>query len=361
MSRYSRRRVLGAAAALCAGVAMPRLVYAQAKKPVKFTLAWLAEGSNLFAFVARGMGFWDRLGLDVDIARGFGSLAAAQAIGAGRFDFGMGAPLGAILQTVKGVPLVALASCAYDATMGIGVLNEGPIKHPKDLEGRTMASTATSGEYPLLPAFAEKAGFDLSKVKRIQVDNKVRDRLLAEGKVDAISGFASSAMPNYTATGTKAHFLLYSDYGIANTSNAVLTQPARAENEPQLCAALVEGLLQGLKATMLDPDEAMKVFFKQVPEMALAAQARTQIKVGTGIMIYVSVRDTATSKGLGWIDPKNFAAETDLVMKYLAAPGDKRPDLDRMITNRFTGGVKLSAAEWRQVQKSAQGFRAYVT
>jgi len=77
-----------------------------------------------------------------------------------------------------------------------------------------MASVVTSGDYPFLPLFAEKAGFDLSKVTRIQVDNKVRDRLLPEGKVDAISGFASSAMPSYAATGVNAHFMLFSDYGI---------------------------------------------------------------------------------------------------------------------------------------------------
>ena len=46
-----------------------------------------------------------------------------------------------------------------------------------------MTSTVTSGEYPFLPAFAESAGFDLAKVTRIQVDNKVRDRLLPEGKI----------------------------------------------------------------------------------------------------------------------------------------------------------------------------------
>jgi NitT/TauT family transport system substrate-binding protein len=78
--------------------------------------------------------------------------------------------------------------------MGVGVLNDGPIT-PKDREGWKMALMVTSGEYPFLPLSAERAGFDLEKVTRIQVDNKVRDRLLSEGKVDAISGFASSALP----------------------------------------------------------------------------------------------------------------------------------------------------------------------
>jgi len=148
--RLSRRRFLGgtgaAALGAASGIARPRLVFAQSKKSIQFTLPWVAEGSNLFTFVAKGMGFWEKHGLDVDIARGSGSVAAVQAIGEGRFDFGMCTPSIAILQTIRGLPTVALAACAYDATMGIGVLNNGPIKTPKDLEGRTMASVVTSGD-----------------------------------------------------------------------------------------------------------------------------------------------------------------------------------------------------------------------
>jgi NitT/TauT family transport system substrate-binding protein len=363
--RLTRRRLLGTAGigawAAASGIACPRLVFAQTKKEIKFTLPWVAEGSNLYTFVAKGMGFWDKHGLDVDIARGSGSVAAAQAIGEGRFDFGMSTPSIAILQTIRGLPTVALACCAYDATMGIGVMNDGPIKTPKDLEGRTMASVVTSGDYPFLPLFAEKAGFDLTKVTRMQVDNKVRDRLLPEGKVDAISGFASSAMPSYAATGVKAHFMLFSDYGIPNYGTTVMTQPARVSDEPQLCAAFVDGMLQGLKATLLDPAEAMKVFFKQVPEMALLAQAREQIRVGTGILTYVAAREIIRTNGMGYMEPKDFEAMTDLVMKYLAHEGDQRPAIDQMMTNSVAGGIKLSPAEWDQAQKNAQEFRPYVS
>src|SRR5712672_1091600 len=284
--RLTRRRILATAAfaggSAAGGLAVPRLVFAQSKRAIKFTLPWVAEGSSLYTFVAKGMGFWDKHGLDVDIARGSGSVSAAQAIGEGRFDFGMTTPSIAILQSIKGLPTVALACCAYDATMGVCVMNDGPIKTPKDLEGRTMASVVTSGDYPFLPLFAEKAGFDLSKVTRIQVDNKVRDRLLSEGRVDAISGYASSAMPTYIAAGVKAHFMLFSDYGILNHGTTVITQPVRVADAPELCAAFVDGILQGVKATMLDPAEAMKVFFKQVPEMALATLAHEQIRLATG-------------------------------------------------------------------------------
>jgi NitT/TauT family transport system substrate-binding protein len=362
----TRRRLLGAAGLAAAGTAanlpLARLVFAQSGlKPVKFTLPWVPEGSNLFSFTANGMGLWEKHGLDVAISKGSGSVAAAQGVGSAQFDFGMAAPPAAILQSVKGLSLMALAACAYDATMGIGVLNDSPIKAPKDLEGKQLAGTVTSGEFPFLPAFADKAGFDLSKVTIVQVDNKVRDRLLPEKKVDAISGFASTAMSSYVATGVAAHFMLYSEYGIPNYGNTVLTQPQLAQSSPELCAAFVDGMMEGLKATLLDPTEAIKLFFKQNPELELAAQAKEQIRVGTGIMTFVSTRDTLKSQGMGYIDPKDYEAMTDLVMKYIAKPEDKRPAIDSMMTSKFAGKIKFTDAELEQAQKNSSEFRAYVT
>jgi hypothetical protein len=48
-------------------------------------------------------------------------------------------------------------------------------------------------------------------------------------------------------------------------------------------------------------------------------------------------------------------------MKFLAKPGDKRPSVDDMMTNRLAGKIVLSADEWSTVQKNAQEFGTYVT
>jgi NitT/TauT family transport system substrate-binding protein len=357
-----RRRFLAlAGAGVLSRVASPRLVFAQTKRSVKFTLPWVAEGSTLYTYVAKGMGFWDKHGLDVDIARGSGSIASAQAIGEGRFDFGLSTPSIAMLQAIKGLPIVSLACCAYDATMGICVMNDGPIKAPKDIEGRTIASVVTSADYPFFAPFAAGNGIDTAKVTRLQVDNKVRDRLLPEGKADAITGFASSVMPVYAANGVKAHFMLYSDYGLTNYGTTVMTQPRRVADDPGLCAAFIDGLLEALKVTMLDPNEAVNVFLKQVPELALVAQGREQARVGVGIMIYTVARDIVKNNGLGYIEPQDYEKIADIVMQYLASPGDTRPDVGKLMTNRFAGGVKLTPDEWIQAQKNAAEFRAYVS
>ncbi|HEY5068030.1 MAG TPA: ABC transporter substrate-binding protein [Xanthobacteraceae bacterium] len=340
---------------------MPRLVFAQNKTSIKFVLPWVPEGSDLFAYTAKGMGLWDKHGLDVSVARGTGSVAAAESTGTGRFDFGMAAAPAAILQNIKGLPVTAIGCCQYDGTMGIGVLNDGPIKKPSDLVGHKLGTTVTSGEHPLLPAYAAKAGFDLSKVSIIQTDPNVRNRLLGDHKVDAISGFAVSIMPIYSASGVKAHFMLFSAVGLVNYGYVLLTQPNRVATAPEQCAAFVDGMLEGLKATMLDPAEAMKLFFKQVPEMALAAQAHEQIRVGTGIMVYAATNPVIKTNGVGWIEPKAYETQTDLIMRYVAKPGDKQPTVDSLMTNRFVGSVKVSAAEFDTAHKNSEEFRAYVT
>jgi hypothetical protein len=103
------------------------------------------------------------------------------------------------------------------------------------------------------------------------------------------------------------------------------------------------------------------VFFKQVPEMALATQAREQIRVGTGILAYVTARDIIKTNGLGYMEPQDYESMTDLVMKYLAKEGDRRPEVSQMMTNQFVSDHKPSLAEWDQMQKNAQEFRTYLS
>jgi NitT/TauT family transport system substrate-binding protein len=39
------------------------------------------------------------------------------------------------------------------------------------------------------------------------------------------------------------------------------------------------------------------------------------------------------------------------VMKYVA-PDGKRPDLEKVVSNKFAGSVKMTDAEWSSVQPS---------
>src|SRR5207244_10347600 len=78
-NRLTRRHLLVASAAIAA-VKFPAPAIGEGTTSIKMTLPWLPQGAQLFPFVARNKGFWQRRGLNVEIARGFGSAAAIQTI-----------------------------------------------------------------------------------------------------------------------------------------------------------------------------------------------------------------------------------------------------------------------------------------
>ncbi len=355
-----RNALLGLAggAAVAAGLARPSIAQGAAK--VSFTTSWLPEGPNLFAYVARDKGFWRRNGLDVSVARGSGSGSAAQAVSAGTFDFGMAATPTVIIQASRGLPITCIGQVNYDALMGIAVLASSPIRTPKDLEGRKLGASVTSGEYPFLPLYAEKTGLTLGKVDLVQVDGKVRERVLVEKQVDAISSFATSTLPSLAPLGTGLRFMLFRDAGLTFYGQSLTTQPARAEKDPNLCAAFVQGAMEAVKFTMTNFDEAVAVFLKANSEVAISSTGKDYARIGLGLTNLTNAVPEVKDHGFGFADPAKVAAMTETVVKYAAGDKAAVPDASALFTNRFAGTVKASAAELAAAEASAAPFRKYL-
>jgi NitT/TauT family transport system substrate-binding protein len=345
----SRRGLFGQAAGLATTTLLPLPAIAEIRQ-VKFTLSWLATGSSAFIFVAQAKDFMKKRGIDMSIARGFGSFAAPQSISAGQFDFGQCAVPALALSAAKGLPLVALATTDYDAMMGVGVLADSPIKMPQDLAGKKIASVPTSGEFPFLPAYAKKVGLDYSTIESVHVDNKVLERVLEEKQVDAITNFAASSYATLLVKGLPTRWFLYSAAGIKNHGLTITTVKDTLAKDPALCEAMVDGLLEGLAFTLANPDETIDIFLKQLPEMALNPNAKRLIQLELGLWQHSVEHPESRAHGIGWNDPEAYAEITDLVMTYLAGPGVNRPQIDALFTNQFSGKIKLDDKQWAAVR-----------
>jgi NitT/TauT family transport system substrate-binding protein len=356
----SRRALLKASAAAGAVAAFPLPALAQIRT-VKYTLAWLAQGTSAYAFAGKEKGFFRARGIDLQISRGYGSLAAAQAVAAGQFDFGyvFSAPL--VLMIAKGLPLHSIANIEYDATMGVGVLADSDIKTPADLAGKKIGTVPTSAESPFFPAYAERAGFDASKIEMVSIDAKVLERALSEKQVDAMTGVGTSSLPVLLSRKIPVRWMLYSAAGMRTYGGHIVTLPGMLEKDPGLCKAMIDGLLEGLAFSLTNPEETAELFFKAVPEAGLNASAREFVRIGMGLHRCVVAKPEAIEHGLGWADPAVIEATTDLVMKYSAAPGTARPAVDAWFSNSFGGNVKLTAAQWSAVEASAKEFKEYLS
>jgi ABC-type nitrate/sulfonate/bicarbonate transport system substrate-binding protein len=350
----SRRGLFGQAAGLATATLLPMPAIAETRQ-VKFTLPWLAQGSYAFVYMANAKDYMKKRGIEMSIARGFGSFATAQSITAGTFDIGLCAAPALTLSVAKGLSLVALATTDYDATMGVGVLADSPIQKPHDLAGKKIASVPTSAEYPFFPAYAKKVGLDMSSIESVHVDNKVIERLLQEKQVDAITNFAASSYSVLMAKNVPTRWFLYSSAGIKNHGQTIAVTKETLAKDPAFCEAMVDGLIEGMVFAMTNTDESVDLFLKQVPEMALNPSAKEFARLGL-ILWQRSVNHPEAKNGLGWSDAASYTEMTDLCMEYLMEPGMKRPENDALFTNRFTGKVKLDEKQWAQVQQRTAEF-----
>jgi NitT/TauT family transport system substrate-binding protein len=355
----SRRTVLSGVAAAGVATTLAKPALAQASRPVKFTLAWLAQGSSAFAYIGKEKGFFKQRGIDLQISRGFGSLAAAQSVAAGQFEFGhvFAAPL--ILMVAKGLPLKSIGTIDYDGMMGVGVLGDGPIKTAKELAGVKIGTVPASAESPFFPAFASKVGFDIKSVDLVSVDPKVIERVLIDKEVAAITGVASSSLPVLLSRKVPARWLLYSSVGMPTAGGNIVTTPTIAK-DAALCSAFMDAMMESVAFLVSNPQESADLFFKAVPEAALNADGKSFIEIGMGLHRFAIAKPPAIEHGLGWGDVKAYEGLTDLVMQYAASPDSKRPSVESWYTNDYAGHVKLTQAQWDKIVSEAQSYGRYL-
>src|SRR5581483_5062510 len=214
--RRSILKTLGGSAASAASLpGLTVLAHGQNQPTkVRLTLPWLPVGSYAAFIVARELGFWKTRGLDVEVSRGYGSADASKKVGLGQFDYG-DASFSVVIQTVgQGMDLVGLGLHMQISPLAVFSLKKSGIKAPKDLEGKTVAATPTTGDFHLFPAFAKLTGIDASKVKFRFVDGNLRAQSLLDGSVDALTGYYSTdAAPLWTGGGD-IDIMLYHKYGI---------------------------------------------------------------------------------------------------------------------------------------------------
>jgi NitT/TauT family transport system substrate-binding protein len=354
----TRRRFLEhAGAAGLAGSLVPTMSvisYGQGRPTkVVLTLPYIPHGGFAWAICARDLGFWKSRDLDVEVVRGYGTADALKKVGLGQFPYGDGG-FSVLIQTVaQGMDLVGLGLQLQISPLGVFSLKKNNIKTPKDLEGKTIGATATTGDYQLFPAFAKAANIDRSKIKFQLIDFSLRTQMLLDGRIDALTGYYSTEAPPIWAAGGEVDIMLYHQSGIKMYDNGIFATRGQIDKYPEVTKAIVEGAMEGLKFTYLQPAKALDTHVKAVKEYD-NERGRQVIKNGIAIATALGVHPGPKQNGLGWFVPAEVAANVALAEQYLGV--EKKLSPESLYTNKFNGTVKLTAQEWDSVQKEVQPY-----
>ncbi|MEM1074584.1 MAG: ABC transporter substrate-binding protein [Pseudomonadota bacterium] len=286
-----------AAIALCATV-----VSAQTELP--FALDWKFEGPSAAYFAAIDNGHFAAEDLSVTIEAGAGSVQTIPKIATGAFPVGFGDINSVIkfLDQNPGAPVTAVMM-VYDKPpfAVVGRKSQG-VTAPKDLEGKILGAPPPDGAWAQFPVFAKETGIDTSAVTVEPVGFPTREPMLAEGNVDAITGFSFSSVVNLKRLGVPdddISNILMADHGLELYGNAILVNTDWAAENGDTLRGFLRAVVAGWQDVINDPAAGIDSLVQRNPAADKALeQERLQIAVDQNVFT-----DYVKSNGMGSIDP----------------------------------------------------------
>jgi NitT/TauT family transport system substrate-binding protein len=317
----------GAAVALAASPAA-------AQTDLKFALDWKFEGPSAPYFVAIDKGYYKAEGLNVTVDSGPGSVAGIARVAAGTYPLGF-FDINSLVKFQDQNPdkKVQAVLMMYDKPpFAIATTAKTGISKPKDLEGRVLGAPAADGAFAQWKAFVKENGIDAAKVKIENIGFPVREPMLADGKVDAITGFSFSMHYNLLQKGLKPEdikMLLMADYGLVLYGNAIMVNPDYAKANPKAVAGFVRATIKGTLDTIKDPDAAIK----SVLSRNETADAKIELD-----RLKMSLRDNfvttwVKANGFGDVDMARLAKSIDQIA--LTYDFKSRPTAADIFTSQY--------------------------
>ena len=351
----SRRALLRGTAGLSVLGISPILLSlnAAAAETVDLTLPWIREGEVAFMYAARKEGFRAKRGLEVRITRGFGSGEAAKNVGLKRYEYGQ-ADIGAMIKaSAAGLPLVSIAMVNQRSPVIILSLKGSSITQPKDLEGKRLGGASAGAANNLWPAFARLNGIDPAKVKIVSLQPGLNIQALRNKDVDAVATVYQSSVPYLLADDVPYDLMFFSAHRLDIYSLTFITLADRLKENQTQIAAFVEGAMEGLKFSYLEPDKALSDFVEAIPEAGKTERDRRITMASLLINTAEGLTEDARRNGLGWHDESKVKRTLE-ISDYLKLPSVPAPNT--VYTNQFVGNVKLTDTEWAKVRELAKPF-----
>lgn len=228
---------------------------ANAADKVVLQLKWVTQAQFAGYYVAKAKGFYDEVGLDVEIKPGGPDIAPPQVIAGGGADVIIDWMPSALASREKGVPLVNIAQPFKRSGMMLTCRKETGITKPEDFKGKTLGVWFFGNEYPFLSWMSQlgiptQGGADgVTVVKQgFNVDP------LIQKQADCISTMTYNEYWQVIDAGIKAEDLVvfkYEDQGVATLEDGLYVLEDKLKD-----AAFVDKMAKFVKASMKGWDYA---------------------------------------------------------------------------------------------------------
>jgi len=228
-----------------------------ATETVRLQLKWQHQFQFAGYYAAQAQGYYQAVGLDVEIIPNHPGEDAVQKVLQGKADFGVGAT-DLLLLRERGEPVVALAVIFQHSPLALLALKHSGLQNIHDLAGlRVMIEPGSSELY----AYLRKEGLSADKFTLLPHGFHIKD--LLAGDVDAMSTYVTDEPFELNAAGQE--YLLYSprSVGIDFYGDNLFTTENQIKQKPKEVKVFLRASLKGWEYAMQHPEELIQLIYSK--------------------------------------------------------------------------------------------------
>ncbi len=253
--------------ALALGAAQP----ARAQDRVLLLLDWIPTGEHAAYFAGQQRGFWRENGIDLSIARGYGSGDTVTKVAAGSAQFGV-ADLGAVLaaRAQSNVPVRSISAVYTHSPHSLFVLRSSGITDFRGLEGKRIAITPGNSHRLYFPEVARRAGTNPDRITWVNTDASAMAAMLIAHRVDAAPFYSIHWYYQNKAArraGEEIVALPFVETGFAIYAASLVATDDTINRNPDLVRRFLRGAQQSFEWSRDNQAEACRLHVARNPEV----------------------------------------------------------------------------------------------
>jgi NitT/TauT family transport system substrate-binding protein len=275
-------------------------------------------------YVAIEKGYFNEAGIEIEFDYSF-ETDGVSLVGAGELPFAVVSGEQVLLARSQGVPVTYVAAWYQKFPVSVVAAPELNITGPADLRGQTIGVPGLFGaNYIGAQALLFSAGLTPEDVTFEAIGfNQVGAFVSGQSRVVVV--YTANEPIQLRAQGLEVTELRISDHAQL-ASNGLLASEKVIAEEPALVNGFVEAFLKGLEYTINNPDEAMTLSAKYIPDFeTLDANVQKEI-LATSIEMWKADR-------LGYSDPQAWENMQDVLFDMGLI--EAKMDLGKAFTNEF--------------------------
>lgn len=299
---------------------------AQAEDKVRLRLNWMYYGSHAPFALGLDRGYYDDVGIDLDIRSGNGSGSAHRLVINGDSTFSYGSCASMVNLAAQGAPLISVGVIDAEGTEAIIVRPDAGVTTIADLKGKTILTTANAGVNTFFPLVLTNSGLTPEDITVTNVPDGalVSSYLQGAGGAVGILGGLDDKPAEIKANGGAAPIAFpYSDFGVNQVGYCIVANTETVASNPDLVKRFMAATVRAFAEAEKDPDAAINAVADIVGgtmnEDAGKAQAREVLDVTFGILYSAANKDHV----LGLNVPEDWDSMLALMKEYNGLETDK--------------------------------------